>query len=346
MKSVTIGDVASHANVSKSTVSQYLNKRYDYMGEKTKERIEKAIKELGYHPNIVARSLKQKSTKTIGVIVANILHNFSTEVSRAIEDECNEQGFHLIVCNADDQPEKEKNYIEMLRAKQVDGIIIFPTGGNKELYRKMLDEKYPVIFVDRSVEDVPITSITLDNRKAAGLAVQHFINRGYKRIGIITSSIIRDITPRVERIEGYRNTLQDNGLQVEEDYVKSLEIEHIQNGLEEMLSLAEPPDAILAGNDLALIEILKYVKEKQLEIPAALAVIGIDDVSFASFYTPTLTTVAQPTFEMGKKAADILLANILDKKAEGSLSEYCFEPKLIVRDSVGYGSDAKGRDTV
>src|SRR5699024_7590258 len=130
VKRVTISDVAQHAGVSKSTVSQYLNRRYDYMGKNTKEKIESAIKELEYSPNMVARSLKQKSSTTIGVIVANILHVFSTQVIRAIEDFCHDKGFHVIVCNADDNPNKEKTYIDMLRAKQVDGIIAFPTGDN------------------------------------------------------------------------------------------------------------------------------------------------------------------------------------------------------------------------
>ncbi|MBM7552017.1 LacI family DNA-binding transcriptional regulator [Thalassobacillus pellis] len=336
MKPVTIADVALHAKVSKSTVSQFLNKRYDYMGEKTKQRIEQAIKDLGYQPNYVARSLKQKSTKTIGVIVANILHNFSTEVSRAIEDACNEHGFHLIVCNADDNPEKEKKYMEMLRAKQVDGIIIFPTGGNKELYQKMLDEKYPVVFVDREVQGIPVSSIMLENKKAARLAVEHFIERGYKRIGIMTTSIIRNLSPRVERIEGYKEAMNDNGLPVQKEYMKSLDLEQIQDGMKSMLSLKEPPEAVVAGNDLALIEILKYVKQNRLKIPEDLAVIGIDDVSFASFYTPSITTVAQPTFEMGKKAADVLLTKISKKQGKDNLPDYRFEPQLMVRDSVGY----------
>lgn len=125
MKRITIQDVARLAGVSKSTISQYLNKRYDYMSEETKKRIEAAINELGYEPNFIARSLKQKKTSTIAVIVANILHSFSTKVIRAVEDYCNENGFHVIVCNADDDPEKEANYIRMLRAKQVDGMIVF-----------------------------------------------------------------------------------------------------------------------------------------------------------------------------------------------------------------------------
>src|SRR5690606_32142751 len=130
MKTVTMADVAQQAGVSKSTVSQFVNNRFDYMSEETKKRVEQAIMELDYRPNILARSLKQKTTTTIGVIVANILHTFSSQIIRTIEDACNEADFHVMVCNADDDPVKERKYIEMLRAKQVDGIIILPTGSN------------------------------------------------------------------------------------------------------------------------------------------------------------------------------------------------------------------------
>lgn len=334
MKNITISDVAERAKVSRSTVSQYLNQRYDYMGEKTKLRIEEVIEELGYQPNIVARSLKQKSTKTIGVIVANILHNFSTEVSRSIEDVCNDYDFHTIICNADDEPKKEKRYIEMLRAKQVDGLIIFPTGGNKDLYKRMLEENYPVVFVDRSVDGIPISSIMLDNEKASTLAINHFASNGYKRIGIVTTSILQSVTPRVERVEGYRNAMQAHGLPIDEDYIKSVNIGEIQEALIEMANLPNPPEAILAGNDLALIEILKFVKKHNLTMPKDLAVIGIDDVSFASFYSPTITTIAQPTFKMGKKAAEVLLSKIQKEESKDDGPDYRFEPELVCRDSV------------
>jgi LacI family transcriptional regulator, kdg operon repressor len=332
MKRVTISDVAEHANVSKSTVSQYLNKRFDYMAESTKNRIEEAIRELNYQPNIVARSLKQKSTTTIGVIVANILHNFSTQVIRAIEDICHEHDFHLIVCNADDDPGKEKRYIEMLRAKQVDGIILFPTGENVGLYKGMVKEDYPVVFIDRTVANVPIPSFLLDNEKAAGLAVQHLIDKGYERIGVITN-VIRNVPTRMERINGYKKTLQNNGIAINEKYIKSLEINKVQEELEKMLSMEQPIQAILAGNDLTLMEILKYAKKNGLRIPDDLAIIGIDDVSFASFYEPALTIVAQPASEIGKMAAEQLLAKVQKSDSLGNQDEYRFEPTLIVRNS-------------
>ncbi|CDQ18519.1 transcriptional regulator, LacI family [Halobacillus karajensis] len=334
MKNVTIADVAKQAEVSKSTVSQYLNKRYDYMGEKTKQRIQEAVEKLGYQPNIVARSLKQKATKTIGVIVANILHNFTTKVVRAIEDVCHASDFHTIICNADDDPVKEKYYIEMLRAKQVDGLIIFPTGDNRDLYQKMLDSSYPVVFMDREVEGMDIPSIMLHNEKAAELAVEHFLEKGYRRIGMMTTSLINHTTPRVERVEGYKKALRRSGIPIYKDYIISGEPQSLQTELEELLHLERPPEGILAGNDLVLIEILKYAKQKGVRVPEDLAVIGIDDVSFASFYTPAITTVAQPTFKMGKAGAELLL-NIVQKQEETTKqASLRFEPTLMIRDSV------------
>lgn len=332
MKTVTMADVAKYANVSKSTVSQYVNKRFDYMSEDTKNRIEETIRTLDYRPNILARSLKQKSTTTIGVIVANILHTFSSQIIRTIEDVCNEADFHVMVCNADDDPVKEKKYIEMLRAKQVDGIIILPTGVNVELYKEMVDNKYPVVFVDRTVADVPIPSVMLDNEKAAEIAVQHFVENGFDRIGIITN-IVKNITPRKERVEGYIEAMLKNGLEIRGEYIKNLEVSAVQKGLEEMLALPNPPQAILAGNDLVLIEVLKLVKKQSIRIPKDLAVIGIDEVSFSAFYEPGLTIIEQPAIQIGRKAAELLLNKIQTKEAGNDKAVYRFDPKLVVRES-------------
>ncbi|WP_249869107.1 LacI family DNA-binding transcriptional regulator [Oceanobacillus saliphilus] len=333
MKTVTIADVAKYADVSKSTVSQFLNHRYDYMGEKTKKRIELAIEELGYSPNIIARSLKQKSTTTIGVIVANILHVFSTQVIRAIEDFCNEADFHIIVCNADDNPVKEKRYIDMLRAKQVDGIITFPTGGNVALYERLIDDNYPIVFMDRMIPDIAISTVLLDNKKASELAVETFVKKGYSQIGMITPSLDQGITPRMERIAGFKNAIREHNLSFNPSYFASSEIPDIQNVIKEMLELPSPPDAILALNDRVLFEILKYTKKHHINIPDDLALIGIDDVSFASFYSPALTTIAQPAFEMGKKAAELLLNRIRNKDQNAEMEIHRFEPKLLDRES-------------
>ncbi|QPA32347.1 LacI family DNA-binding transcriptional regulator [Thermaerobacillus caldiproteolyticus] len=333
MKQITMADVAKLANVSKSTVSQYLNKRYDYMSEETKKRIAKAIDELGYQPNFIARSLKQKSTATIGVIVFNILHMLTTQVLRAIEDVCQERDFHVIVCNTDDDPEKEKKYIEMLRAKQVDGLIIFPTGKNLELYEKMAEEQFPLVFVDRMVPGIPADAILLDNHKAAALAVNHLVEHGYERIGIVAPPIVPHVIPRLERIEGFKHALAEKGLPVMEEYMVGMEISRIKEGLTQLFSSDCPPEALFAINDLTLMEILNFVKDNNIRIPDDLALISIDDVPFSNIYTPTLTTIAQPTFEMGKKAAERLFMQI-DQKNEHHQQILRFPPTLIQRGSV------------
>lgn len=343
MKKITLSDVAKHANVSNSTVSQYLNKRYGYMSPKTKETIKQAIEELGYQPNVVARSLKQKSTSTIGIIVANILHSFSTQVIRSIEDYCRERDFHAIVCNADDDPDTEKKYIEMLRAKQVDGLIVFPTGGNVELFEEMVREDDPVVFVDRYVSGLPIDSVLLDNRKASELAVDRFVENGCERIAIVTTPLIRDVVPRRERVEGFRNTLRKHDLALPEAYQVSLEVDQMRPALQELFSGDDPPDAILAGNDLALMEILNFVKEQPIRIPDDVALIGIDDVSFAHIYIPSLTAVAQPAFAMGEKAAALLLDKI-KSGVEQRYQFYRFEPELKIRESCRFGEKRREHD--
>ncbi|WP_077325270.1 LacI family DNA-binding transcriptional regulator [Virgibacillus siamensis] len=333
MKNITMADVAKYAGVSKSTVSQFLNKRFDYMGKDTKNKIEKAIEELGYSPNIVARSLKQKSTKTIGVIVANILHVFSTQVIRAIEDYCNESDFQIIVCNADDDPVKEKRYIDMLRAKQVDGIIAFPTGGNVDLYAKLLNAKFPVVFMDRILKEVQIPTIMTDNVKASSLAVEQLVERGYKKIAMISPPANTCVTPRLERIDGYKQALEKNGISFNPNFLVSSELTELGNKIHDMFTKTTQPEAIVASNDRVLLEVLAYTKKHHLDIPKDIALIGIDDVSFASIYNPALTTIAQPAFQMGKKAAELLLGLIRDNSNEEDFGIYRFEPKLITRES-------------
>jgi LacI family transcriptional regulator, kdg operon repressor len=333
MKKVTIADVAQRAGVSKSTVSQYLNQRYDYMGEQTKARIEEAIAVLDYSPNILARSLKQKSTTTIGVIVANILHVFSTQVIRAIEDVCNEHNFHVIICNADDNPEKEKKYIEMLRAKQVDGIIAVPTGGNVALYQDLVKENYPIVFIDRLMNGVKIDTVLLDNEKASFLAVEALIKHGYSEIAMMSPPLDPYMTPREERLNGYKKALQQHQILLNERYLVTCEISEMQVAIEQLIHLPAPPKAILAMNDRVLTEVLTYVKKHKLLIPEDIAVIGIDDVPFADIYNPALTTVAQPAFEMGEKAANLLFERIQNKDHSNQAQVYRFEPSIIVRES-------------
>ncbi|MCD7036540.1 LacI family transcriptional regulator [Metabacillus sp. GX 13764] len=328
MKKVTLADVAARSGVSKSTVSQYLNQRFEYMSKTTKEKIEKAIAELDYQPNYIARSLKQKRTSMIGVIVANIMHYMSTEISRAIEDYFNQHDIHAIICNADDDSEKEKKYIEMLRAKQVDGLIIFPTGQNAALYKKMEQENYPVVFMDRYAEGIHIPAVAVNNAEAAYEAAEHLIQKGHEKISIITPPLT--ISPRIERVQGFKQAMKDYNLPVKKLSVINAEISQVQNEMKRLFE-EEPPTGLLAGNDRVLLETLAFFKKESISIPEDVSLIVFDNIPFASFYHPAITSIIQPSYEMGAFAAKCLMKLMMGEKL--AEEKNIFTCKLEIRES-------------
>src|SRR5690625_1960626 len=279
MKKVTIQDVAKKAGVSKSTVSQFINKRYEYMSEETKIKIEETIEELGYIPNYIARSLKQRKTYTIGVIVANIIHSFSNEIIRAIEDVCEASNVQVFVCNADDQSEREKRYMEMLIAKQVDGLIILPTGKNISYYEKLKNNKFPIVFIDRKIDPLIYPVFMLDNEKAAKMAV-NMLAKKHSRIGIVSTEVESFVTPRVERLNGFKTAIQDLRLPLHDEWIIATEKTNIQNKLQSLYDANNIPEAFFTTNDVSLIELLKFLKRKNISIPDEVAVITIDDSDY------------------------------------------------------------------
>jgi LacI family kdg operon repressor len=328
MKKLTIEDVAQKAGVSKSTVSQFLNKRYKYMSAATKKRIEEVVEELNYQPNGLARSLKNNRTHMIGVIVANIDYTLSIQCIRAIESELQTHGIQVIICNADENPDKESKYIEMLVARQVDGLIIFPTGNNALAYSRLISENFPMVFLDRLVEQVNTHSLLLDNEMAIRIGIQELIQHQHQRIALITlPHETHRITPRMERLSGYKRMMDESGLRIRDEYIRSVPKEDIQKTMEKLLQLQDPPTAILAGNDIVLAEMLKYASTHNIQIPEDISVIGIDDAEFAHIYNPNITTIGQPTYDMGKQAARILLQCIEEAGPTVPIT-YRFVPQL------------------
>jgi len=325
MEKVTMADVAKAAGVSKSTVSQYLNNRFEYMGEKTKLKIKEAIEELGYQPNFIARSLKQKRTSMVGIIVANITHYFSTEISRAIEDFCHKHDLHAIVCNADDDPEKEKKYIEMLRAKQVDGLIIFPTGKNNDLYKRMVKQGYPVVFVDRKVENLDVFSIITDNTDSTYKAVQHLIEKGHQNIAFVVQPLT--VSTRIDRLAGYTKAVAHAGMEVNPDFIIKASIPELKSKIEQLFSLDVKPTAIFAANDRVLLAVLEFLKEKGIKLGKELELVVFDNIPFAHLLEAPISFIVQPAKEMGKKAAELLFEQI--NKSNISPEVFVFPSRMM-----------------
>jgi len=334
MKKLTIEDVAQQAGVSKSTVSQFLNKRFKYMSEATKNRIAAVIEELNYQPNGLARSLKQNRTHMVGIIVANIDYSLSIQCIRAIENELQIQGIQVIICNTDENTEKESKYVETLVARQVDGLIIFPTGSNPSLYTRLTEAHYPMVFMDRLVEGVTAQSLLLDNEMAVKLGIGELKRNGHKRIALLSLPLGEHaITPRKERMSGYKKAIEEAGLMLSEEYISSVPREEIGSQVKRMMELPQPPTALLASNDIVLAEILKYANHHSISIPDDLSVVGIDDAEFAHIYNPVITTIRQPAYEMGMQAAKIILSCIEDKGSYVPIT-YRFLPSLQQGQSV------------
>ncbi|OWR33214.1 LacI family transcriptional regulator [Saccharibacillus sp. O23] len=335
MKKLTIDDVARRARVSKSTVSQYLNQRYQYMSEATRQRIADVIAELEYRPNGLARSLKQNRTHLVGVIVADIDYNLSIRCVRAIESELQSRGIQMLICNADEDPGKEQGHIDTLLARQVDGLIVFPTAHEASIYKKLHEHRTPYVFIDRLVDGVSTQSLLLDNEAAVKTGVAELVAKGHSRIGLMTLPLgAQPITPRKERLAAFRRAVEEAGLPLREEYMVSAAAEDLAEELAKLLALPEPPTAVIAANDIVLAELLKASNRQGIEIPERLSVIGIDDAEFAQIYNPAVTTLSQPAREMGAQAAKIIVAGIENKDDQPVPITYRFAPSLRAGASV------------
>ncbi|MDF2572229.1 MAG: kdgR 4 [Sporomusa sp.] len=336
--SVTIAEVAKRSGVSKSTVSRYLNGLYDHMGVDTRDRIAAVIAELDYRPNALARSLKQKRTHTIGAIVANILNPFSTSIIRGIEDTLQEAGFNLILCNADDDPVKERDYINMLSDKQVDGLIINTTGCNNDLIAQV-NKHTPVVLIDRKVPEIDIDTVSVDSASGVRQAIDHMVHLGHRRIAMFTLPYDH-VSPRLERVQAYQAALAEHGLPLREEWMvrTSIDVETISVKLQELIGVevsGVKPTGIFCANNLITMSVVRALKTLGISVPAEVAVLGFDDWDWAELIEPPVTVIAQPVYDMGNKAASMLIKRLKSTRIAKKTAIVMFEPELIKRKSCG-----------
>jgi LacI family transcriptional regulator len=326
----TMHDVARAAGVSIATVSATINQT-TYVSPALQARVRKAIAEVGYHPDAIARSLKTRTTKTLGLIISDISNPFFTSLIRGIEDVANAQGYSLILCNTDERLEKERAYVQLLRSRRVDGVIMAPVGGAEDYVEFDVAVGAPIVFIDRRVParaDVVVT----DNVQGARDVVRYLLGLGHRRIGVVTG--LPKISTSEERLAGCRSAFAEAGLQPDATLLKvgysRLEGGH-QSALE-LLAMANRPTAIFATNNLMTIGLMRAIAERGLRCPEDISVACFDDFEWASVFHPRLTTVAQPTYEMGSQAAEFLLTRLNGHSA--APPQTCvLSPTLVIRDS-------------
>lgn len=304
----SIKEVAEAAGVSTATVSRVLSNGAHVRPE-LRKRVQAAVERLGYRPNLVARSLRAQHTATLGLIVSDIRNPFFTSISRAVEDTAYEQGYSILLCNTDEDPEKEAIYLNVMQDTNVAGIILSPT---RQMTAQIssLASNIPIVVVDRSIKDLDVDAVLLDNVESAMRLTTHLIENGYRRIGGIFGE--RSTTGR-ERRAGLEQAMRAHGLtpppaehmkyvapKPEAGYAAALD----------MLQSSERPEALFTSNSLLAEGALRAIRACGLSIPGQVALVTFDDTTWASLVQPSITLIAQPTYEIGQAAAELLLQRV------------------------------------
>lgn len=329
----TLVDVAREARVSLATVSHVINGTR-FVSDETKQRVLLAIEQLNYEVNSVARSLKRNRSQVIGLLISDINNPFFTSLVRAVEDVAQGAGYSVILCNTDEDPSKELRYLHVLRQKRVDGVLIAPTGARHRYLEHLVETAFPIVCFDRALPDLPCDTVILDNVAGAYQMVSHLIGLGHRRIGVIVG--LDRVGTTGERLAGYRRALADHGIPEEQSLVRSADgrLEGGRQQAEALLSLASPPTAIFATNNLMTLGALVAVQSRGIHVPDDIAVVGFDDFEWTVAFQPRLTTVAQPTYEIGEIAARMLVERI-EHRTTSEPRRVVVPPRLIVRQSCG-----------
>ena len=329
----TITDVANLAKVSIATVSRVLNDTGPVSSE-LERRVLDAVKKLSYQPNKVARSLRRSESLTIGVLIPDSRNPYFAELTKAIEDTCSVEGYTVVLCNTDEQPEKAVKYLDILYQQRVAGLIVVSPGQILPSLQRLLERGFPLVVADRPLPLLEADSVAADNYDGGRQAVQHLIDLGHRRLGfLVTDRYLETITLRWAGVE---DTLRTAGISIKDRCIYdqgNFLPESGYAGAKALLRHSSPPTAIFAFNDLMAYGVLHYAHTHGLHVPDQLSVIGFDDILISSYTVPSLSTVAQPKYELGQKVATFLLRRI--QKSEEPIEKSILPTQLLVRASTG-----------
>lgn len=327
-----IHDVARLAGVSVATVSNVLNSARS-VADSTRTRVLKAVETLGYAPHAAARSMRSRTSGLIGLIVADITNPFFTALVQSIERAASAHGDSVLLCNSDEDVEREQRHLKMLRSQRVDGIILAATGlasSGRAAGLAML--RVPVVLVDRGLAEFGLDAVTLDNRRAALDAMRHILGFGHRRIAMISGPVA--VSTAAERLAGYREALAEAGLPFDAQLVHDAGFreDRAYTIACRMLATPDRPTAVFAANNLIAIGLMRAIADLGLRCPQDVSVVSIDDFPWANAFRPRLTTVAQPVATMGDTAVRLLRERIGGAGIDTPRQEV-LAPLLIARDS-------------
>jgi LacI family transcriptional regulator len=316
---ITIKDIAARAGVSISTVSRVVNQTVR-VDPATEQRVHEAIETLGYRPNLLARSFRRKITLTIGLLVPDNSNPFFAEMARVIEDAGFREGYSVILCNSDLSEIKQSDYVDVLLAKRVDGVILTSTGlisseSGVEIVDRIHGANVPCVVIDRDLEGYPVDQVLVDNVEGGHLAGQYLIRLGHRRIACVVGP--SDLTPSAGRIAGFRRALGEAGLELSDALVirGNGRYDGGVAAVRELLRRDVPFSAIFAFNDEMAVGVIGELQRAGQRVPDDVSVIGFDNIPYASAIYPAVTTIAQPVAQMGTLGVRLLLERIRNRGA-------------------------------
>lgn len=334
MKHITITDIAKKLGISASTVSRALSGHPD-VKESTKKQVLKLANEYKFKPNPIAQSLKNNKTTIIGVIVPEIKHDFFSSAISGIEEVAYNCGYTIIVCQSNESYERETINTNSMIQQRVAGVIasISQTTTNCEHFQRVIDIGIPLVFFDRAGEDIITSRVVIDNAKGACHATAHLIERGYKKIAHLAGPQTLEICK--ERLKGYKQALKESSVKLENNLIQYGGLDEIDgySSMSTLLSQNNIPDAIFAVNATVAIGAYQKIREAGIKIPSEIGIVGFSNNKIMTLVDPPMTAVSQPSFEMGKKAAEILIETIESGKKSTKPRSIVLDTELIIRGS-------------
>ena len=331
----TMRDIARLAGVSVSTVSAVVNHK-PVVSLELRAKVQQAIEAVGFHPHQGARSLRVRRTHIIGMVVTDATNPYFVEVMRGVEDEVIKNSYELMVCNSNDQTETEMRHLRALYAHRVEGVLIAPC--DSYAAREILVGNHaPLVFLDIVPIGAKVSAVVTDNLEATYEAIRYLVALGHQRIAVIAGRLVHSTI--LDRLEGYRRAMRESNLLIREHYLGQGD-SHIESGYQcgmKLLQSSDPPTAILAMNNRMTLGVLQALKGLKVPCPERVSVIGYDDSDWAAVFNPSLTTIAQPTYEIGQKAAELLLESVraTEEGAEVEPRQILLKSSLRIRESTG-----------
>lgn len=328
---VTIKDIARKLRVSPSTVSKALAEKKDISPE-MKRKVQQLANELGYLPNSVARALVTKKTRTIGLVLPYLGNPTTIERIRGIQHVCHKNGYILISSLSEGSVEEERKQIEALISRRVDGVILTPMENDPCLIRSVKESGAPLVLMGELIDGVDCDFVAGNDFEGGRIATEHLFGLGHRRIAYFGSSARTYSDQNI--LSGYQDTLKKNSLKFRKELITwgNNEKERLKENLRKIMGLSAPPTAIIAWSDIMAINILDLLKNMDIKVPEDISLVGYDNIDFLSLFHIPLTTISVPNYQMGSKAASLLLERI-EKSRRGPFKKVVFNPELVVRSS-------------